>query len=168
MTKNQQLLQQEKTIKTLTDKEKLFAELAAENFYASETKPNYQLAIEAGYAEKSARQRAYENLNPRIKPYVVLRIEELKEDFRVRNQITPDKHMARLNQLGKKAENKGNLSVAGRMEELRGRVAGYYIDRKLVGHKKSMEDMTAEELDEQIKKIEEDWGRIASHDDKTK
>ena len=34
------------TTKTLTDKEKLFAELAAENYYASETKPDYQLAIE--------------------------------------------------------------------------------------------------------------------------
>ena len=130
MAKNQQMVQQETITKTLTDKEKLFAELAAENYYASDTKPNYQLAIEAGYAEGSARQRAYENLNPRIKPYVVLRIEELKEDFRVRNQITPDKHMARLNQLGIKAEAKGNLSVAGRMEELRGRVAGYYVERK--------------------------------------
>ena len=167
MAKNQQMVQQETITKTLTDKEKLFAELAAENFYASETKPNYQLAIEAGYAEKSARQRAYENLNPRIKPYVVLRIEELKEDFRVRNQITPDKHMARLMQLGRKAEAKGNLSVAGRMEELRGRVAGYYVERKLVGHKKPMEDWTEEELNAEIKKTEEDWARISNHDNKT-
>ena len=63
MAKNQQMVQQETITKTLTDKEKLFAELAAENYYASDTKPNYQLAIEAGYAEGSARQRAYENLN---------------------------------------------------------------------------------------------------------
>ena len=167
MTKNQQMMQQEKITKTLTDKEKLFAELAAENFYASETKPNYQLAIEAGYAEKSARQRAYENLNPRIKPNVVIYIEELKEDFRIRNQITPDKHMARLMQLGRKAEAKGNLSVAGRMEELRGRVAGYYVERKLVGHKKPMEDWTEEELNAEIKKTEEDWARISNHDNKT-
>ena len=167
MAKNQQMMQQEKHSKTLTDKEKLFAELAAENFYASETKPNYQLAIEAGYAEKSARQRAYENLNPRIKPNVVIYIEELKEDFRIRNQITPDKHMARLMQLGRKAEAKGNLSVAGRMEELRGRVAGYYVERKLVGHKKPMEDWTEEELNAEIKKTEEDWARISNHDNKT-
>ena len=166
MAKNQQMMQQEKITKTLTDKEKLFAELAAENFYASETKPNYQLAIEAGYNEKGARQRAYENLNPRIKPNVVIYIEELKEDFRVRNQITPDKHMARLMQLGRKAEAKGNLSVAGRMEELRGRVAGYYVERKLVGHKKSLEDMTEEELNAEIKQTEEDWALIAGHDKK--
>ena len=154
--------------KSLTDKEKRFAEIAAENYFSADTKSNSQIAVESGYSKESARQRGYENTTYKLKPHVVTYIEELKEDFRIRNQITPDKHMARLNQLGKKAENKGNLSVAGRMEELRGRVAGYYIDRKLVGHKKSMEDMTAEELDEQIKKIEEDWGRIASHDDKTK
>lgn len=156
------------TIKSLTDKEKRFAELAAENFYAPISKTNTQLAIEAGYAKDSARQRAYENFNPRIKPSVVIRIEELKEDFRVRNQITPDKHMARLNELGVKAEKKGNLSVAGRMEELRGRMAGYYIERKLVGHKKALEDMTVEELDAEIKRTEEDWALIAGHDNKEK
>ena len=138
------------TTKTLTDKEKLFAELAAENYYASDTKPNYQLAIEAGYAVGSARQWAYVNLIPRIKPYVVLRIEELKEDFRVRNQITPDKHMARLQHLGKKAEDKEMLGVALNAEVHRGKMAGYYIDRKL-NVNKDITDMTEEELDEQIK-----------------
>lgn len=153
-------------IKSLTDKEKRFAELAAENFYAPISKTNTQLAIEAGYAKDSARQRAYENFNPKIKPNVVIRIEELKEDFRVRNQITPDKHMARLNELGVKAEKKGNLSVAGRMEELRGRMAGYYIERKLVGHKKALEDLTEEELEDEQIKIVKDWERISSHENK--
>ena len=162
MAKNQQMMQQEKITKTLTDKEKLFAELAAENFYASETKPNYQLAIEAGYAEKSARQRAYENLNPRIKPYVVLYIEELKEDFRIRNQITPDKHMARLQQLGKKAEDKEMLGVALNAEVHRGKMAGYYIDRKL-NVNKEVSDMTEEELEQELKNKAEQYGLIDSH-----
>mgnify|MGYP006233377617 FL=1 len=61
-------------IKSLTDKEKRFAELAAENFYAPISKTNTQLAIEAGYAKDSARQRAYENFNPKIKPNVVIRL----------------------------------------------------------------------------------------------
>ena len=162
MAKNQQMVQQETITKTLTDKEKLFAELAAENYYASDTKPNYQLAIEAGYAEGSARQRAYENLNPRIKPYVVLRIEELKEDFRVRNQITPDKHMARLQQLGKKAEDKEMLGVALNAEVHRGKMAGYYIDRKL-NVNKEVSDMTEEELEQELKNKAEQYGLIDSH-----
>ena len=154
--------------KTLTELEKRFAELASENYFSQESKTNTQIAIEAGYAKESAYQRGYENTTYRIKPHVVERIEELKEDFRVRNQITPDKHMARLNQLGIKAEAKGNLSVAGRMEELRGRVAGYYVERKLVGHKKSLEDMTEEELNAEIKQTEEDWALIAGHDKEEK
>ena len=162
------IISKKQITKPLTDKEKLFAKLYVENLFSNDTRTNTDIAIQSGYAKDSAAQRDYVLTTFIFKNQVVMNFVELKEDFRVRNQITPDKHMARLNQLGKKAENKGNLSVAGRMEELRGRVAGYYIDRKLVGHKKSMEDMTAEELDEQIKKIEEDWGRIASHDDKTK
>ena len=153
--------------KSLTDKEKRFAEIAAENYFSADTKSNAQIAVESGYSKESARQRGYENTTYKLKPHVVTYIEELKEDFRIRNQITPDKHMARLMQLGRKAEAKGNLSVAGRMEELRGRVAGYYVERKLVGHKKPMEDWTEEELNAEIKKTEEDWARISNHDNKT-
>ena len=39
------------------------------------------------------------------------RIEELKEDFRIRNQITPEKHMARLNHLGRKAETENMIKI---------------------------------------------------------
>ena len=152
--------------KSLTDKEKRFAEIAAENYFSADTKSNAQIAVESGYSKESARQRGYENTTYKLKPHVVTYIEELKEDFRIRNQITPDKHMARLMALGKKAEQKGNLSVAGRMEELRGRVAGYYVERKLVSHKKSLEDMTEEELNAEIKQTEEDWALIAGHDKK--
>ena len=56
-------------------------------------------AISAGYAQDSAHQRAYENTTYKLKPHVVKYIEDLKEDFRVRNQITPEKHMARLNEI---------------------------------------------------------------------
>ena len=152
--------------KSLTDKEKRFAEIAAENYFSADTKSNSQIAVESGYSKESARQRGYENTTYKLKPHVVTYIEELKEDFRIRNQITPDKHMARLMKLGLKAEAKGNYSVAGRMEELRGRVAGYYVERKLVGHKKSLEDMTEEELNAEIKQTEEDWALIAGHDKK--
>ena len=60
---------------------------------------NTDIAISAGYAQDSAHQRAYENTTYKLKPHVVKYIEDLKEDFRVRNQITPEKHMARLNEI---------------------------------------------------------------------
>ena len=117
--------------KSLTDKEKRFAEIAAENYFSADTKSNSQIAVESGYSKESARQRGYENTTYKLKPHVVTYIEELKEDFRIRNQITPDKHMARLQQLGKKAEDKEMLGVALNAEVHRGKMAGYYIDRKL-------------------------------------
>ena len=77
------------TTKALTEKEKLFAKLYVENFFSNETRTNTDIAISAGYAQDSAHQRAYENTTYKLKPHVVKYIEDLKEDFRVRNQITP-------------------------------------------------------------------------------
>ena len=65
--------------------------------------------------------------------------EELKEDFRVRNQITPEKHMARLNELHEMAKSKGQLHTAMNAEVYRGKMAGYYVERQLV---KSGDDLT--------------------------
>ena len=91
-------------IKPLTDKEKTFAQLFVENMFSNDTRTNTDIAIAAGYAKESAHQRAYELTTYKLKPHVVKYIEELKEDFRVRNQITPEKHMARLNELHEMAK----------------------------------------------------------------
>ena len=148
--------------KSLTDKEKRFAEIAAENYFSADTKSNAQIGVESGYSKESARQRGYENTTYKLKPHVVTYIEELKEDFRIRNQITPDKHMARLQHLGKKAEDKEMLGVALNAEVHRGKMAGYYIERKL-NVNKDISDMTEEELDEQIKSKMDQYGLIDSH-----
>ena len=107
----------------------------------------------------SAYQRAYELLNPKICPHVVKYIGDLKEDFRVRNSITPDKHMARLEHLGRVAEEKAMLGVAMRAEELRGKVAGYYVDRQVI-KQDSVADMSEKELEQKMKQITEDYGLI--------
>ena len=148
--------------KSLTDKEKRFAEIAAENYFSAYTKSNAQIAVESGYSKESARQRGYENTTYKLKPHVVTYIEELKEDFRIRNQITPDKHMARLQQLGKKAEDKEMLGVALNAEVHRGKMAGYYIERKL-NVNKEVSDMTEEELEQELKNKAEQYGLIDSH-----
>ena len=148
--------------KSLTDKEKRFAEIAAENYFSADTKSNSQIAVESGYSKESARQRGYENTTYKLKPHVVTYIEELKEDFRIRNQITPDKHMARLQHLGKKAEDKEMLGVALNAEVHRGKMAGYYIDRKL-NVNKEVSDMTEEELEQELKNKAEQYGLIDSH-----
>jgi phage terminase small subunit len=139
--------------------QKIFANLYVENFYGKTSLNNTEIAIKAGYSPESSYQRAYELLNPKICPHVVKFIGELKEDFRVRNSITPDKHMARLEHLGRRAENKDMLGVAMRAEELRGKVAGYYVDRQII-KKDNINDLSEEQLEEKMKQITEDYSEL--------
>ena len=136
--------------KTLTDKQKMFCNLYVENYYGNSNLTNTQVAMKSGYAADSAYQRAYELLNPKISPHVVKRIGELKEDFRIKNNIDPDKHMARLNYLGQVAEENKMVGVALRAEELRGKVAGYYIDRQIIKSKDDLDNMSLEELEKKM------------------
>ena len=143
----------------LTQMQKIYANLYVENYYGKTSLSNTELAIKAGYSPDSAYQRAYELTNPKICPHVVKYIGELKEDFRVRNSITPDKHMARLEHLGRRAEEKNMLGVAMRAEELRGKVAGYYVDRQVI-KQDNMNDMSEEEIAAKMKQIAEDYKLI--------
>ncbi|MBD1158447.1 hypothetical protein IDG98_04470 [Pelagibacterales bacterium SAG-MED17] len=82
----------------------------------------------------------------------------MSEDFRIKHNIDPDKHMARLNFLGKEAEKNKMIGVALRAEELRGKVAGYYIDRQIIKNKgDDMENMSVEELEKSIQNLLLDW-----------
>jgi len=136
--------------KPLTEMQKEFARLHVENSFGKGMLSNTECAIKAGYAPESSYQRSYELLNPLICPHVVKYIGEMKEDFRKKNNIDPDKHMARLNYLGQLAEANKMVGVSLRAEELRGKVAGYYIDRQIIKSKKGIEDMTEEELGKKL------------------
>ena len=139
--------------KTLTEMQKTFSRLYVENHYGNSSLTNTQVAMKAGYSPDSAYQRAYELLNPRICPHVVKYIGELKEDFRIKNNIDPDKHMARLNYLGQIAEENKMVGVALRAEELRGKVAGYYIDKQIIKNSDGLDDLSVEELELKMKQI---------------
>ncbi len=139
--------------KSLTEMQKKFARLYVESSYGSKHLTNTEVAIQVGYSPESSYQRAYELLNPKICPHVVKYIGQLKEEFRQKNNIDPDKHMSRLNHLGRIAEENKMIGVSLRAEELRGKVAGYYIDRQIIKQKGSIEDMTEEELNERMHEI---------------
>jgi len=142
--------------KTLTEMQKMFSKIYVENHYGNSSLTNTQVAMKAGYSPDSAHQRAYELLNPRICPHVVKHIGELKEDFRIKNNIDPDKHMARLNYLGQVAEENKMVGVALRAEELRGKVAGYYIDKQIIKSVDGLDNLTVEEIELKMKQILED------------
>ena len=132
--------------KSLTEMQKKFARLYVESSFGSKHLTNTEIATKVGYSEDSAYQRAHELLNPKLCPHVVKYIGELQEEFRKKNNIDPDKHMARLNYLGQKAEQNKMVGVALRAEELRGKVAGYYIDRQIIKQKGNLDDLTEEVL----------------------
>ena len=154
--------------KSLTEMQKKFAKLYVESRFGSKHLTNTEIATKVGYSPESSYQRAYELLNPRLCPHVVKYIGELQEEFRKKNNIDPDKHMARLNYLGQKAEQNKMVGVALRAEELRGKVAGYYIDRQIIKQKASIDDMTEEQLNENIEKILDDHKHLITEkkDDK--
>ena len=134
----------------LTDKQKRFANLIVQNVGRYS---NTECAVQAGYEASSAYQRAYELLSPKISPHVVQYIGKIREDFFKKNQIDPQSHISRLHHLGLKAEEHKMFGVAARIEELRGKVAGYYIERVL---NRNLEDETEEQLEDKMKKILDD------------
>ena len=154
--------------KSLTEMQKKFAKLYVESRFGSRHLTNTEVATKVGYSPESSYQRAHELLNPKLCPHVVKYIGELQEEFRKKNNIDPDKHMARLNYLGQKAEQNKMVGVALRAEELRGKVAGYYIDRQIIKQKASIDDMTEEQLNENIEKILDDHKHLITEkkDDK--
>ena len=156
--------------KPLTELQKKFARLYVEAFYGKEYLSNTEVAIKAGYSPDSSYQRAYELLNPKISPHVVNYIGKLKEDFRIKHNIDPDKHMARLNHLANKAEQKDMFGVALRAEELRGKVAGYYIDRQIIKNNSTdpNADKTQEQLSEDMMKIIADHKHMLWTEDELK
>ena len=154
--------------KSLTEMQKKFAKLYVESRFGSRHLTNTEVATKVGYSPESSYQRAHELLNPKLCPHVVKYIGELQEEFRKKKNIDPDKHMARLNYLGQKAEQNKMVGVALRAEELRGKVAGYYIDRQIIKQKASIDDMTEEQLNENIEKILDDHKHLITEkkDDK--
>ena len=140
--------------KPLTEMQRKFADLYVENLGANKL-TNTQLAINSGYAPESAYQRATELLNPRICPHVVKYISERKAEFLQKNNIDPNKHLAALQYAKDRADKLDMLGVYLRAEELRGKVAGYYIDKQIIA-KKDLDDDSEEQLENKMKKILDD------------
>jgi len=104
------------------------------DFYVSKygEKSATQCAIDAGYNEAGAHVRASELLNPQINPNVVLEIQSRLAAMREVWDIDRDKHMAMLTRIRDEARIKGQYGVVAKCEELKGKVAGLYIEKSMV------------------------------------
>ena len=138
-----------------------------------------QCAINAGYARNSAHTRAHELLDWRLHPEVRQEIDRRLEDTRKVWEIDRDKNLRKLNDIGKKADAKGLYGVSLKAEELRGKVAGLYVEKQMV----MKAELTSDELNSKWKSLfknreemeylnqsmmEEVWGKEAKAIEDTK
>jgi len=142
--------------KRLTDIQKRFSEL---HVYHEGRKTPYECAVEAGYAEDSARVRASELRNPQRYPLVVQYIGELREEIQQKYEVTFEKHIKELARLREEALKKGSFSSAVNAEIGRGKAAGLYIEQKIIKTGK-LEDLTEQELESRMKQIIDEYAPI--------
>ena len=142
--------------KKLTDIQRKFSELYV---YNEGRKTPYECAVEAGYAEDSARVRASELRNPKRYPLVVKYISELREEIQQKYEVTFEKHIKELARIREDALKKGSFSSAVNAEVSRGKAAGLYIEHKIIKTGK-LEDMTEQELEKRMKQIIDDYSPI--------
>jgi hypothetical protein len=69
--------------------------------------------------------------------------------------------MGRLNHLGLQAEKNKMFGIAGQMEIARGKVAGYYIERKAILNNPTIDNMNLDQLYQRMRDIEKRNRHIA-------
>ena len=127
--------------------------------YNEGRKTPYECAVEAGYAEDSARVRASELRNPSRYPLVVKYLGELREEIQQKYEVTFEKHIKELARIREDALKKGSFSSAVNAEVSRGKAAGLYIEQKIIKTGK-LEDMSEAELEARMKQIIEEYSPI--------
>tara|TARA_R110000796_G_scaffold44547_4_gene108568 strand:- start:216 stop:728 length:513 start_codon:yes stop_codon:yes gene_type:complete len=142
--------------KKLTEQQIKFAQLLVTN---EGRKTPTECAIEAGYADGSARVRASELRNPQRFPLVVQYIGELRDEYNKKFEVDYGKHIAELGKIRQAALNKGAWSAAVNAEVARGKAAGLYIEQKIIRTGK-LEDLTSEELESRMKMIIDEYSPI--------
>ena len=151
----------------LSELQKKFAELYVEE---SGRYSNYEIAIRAGYSKDGARQRAYELLNPDISPHVVRYINELKSEQDEKYKINFNSHIKEMWNLREMAKAKNNVQTAVRAEELRAKAAGLHVEKQLIATKSmnNLENLSLEELQERMDKIQKLYGNVIGEEDEVK
>jgi phage terminase small subunit len=141
----------------LTDKQNKFVRILVESDgQLSKT----ECAKLAGYDEKSAYQRAYELTHPKHCPNVVEEISRYRADYLEKYKITADNHIQMLAKIRDQAFAEKMYGVAGRMEELRGKAAGLYIEKTMNLNKNEYDSMSEEEITQRMRQILEDHKEI--------
>ena len=138
--------------KQLTSRQMKFAHLIV---YGVDGNPitKTEAARLAGYSD--APSEGSKLTNPNRYPLVCAFISNLRDEVRQKYGITFERHLEELGNIrdrGKK--DKRNLAAAATTEIARGKVAGYYIDQKIIRHGK-IDDLNLDQLYERMRTIKE-------------
>ena len=116
-----------------------------------------QCAIDSGFGVAGARSRASELM---AKDKIRNEIDRQLEGIREKWKLTKDNHFQELGELREMAKGSKNVNAAVRAEELRGKVAGLYIDRQILaatkmiqlpdGTMKLEQDMTEQDYENKL------------------
>jgi phage terminase small subunit len=112
-----------------------------------------EAAKRAGYSD--AANEGSKMTNPNKYPLVCAHISNLRDEIRQKYGISFERHLEELGNIrdrGKK-DNR-NLAAAATTEIARGKVAGYYIDQKIIRHGK-IDDLNLDQLYERMRTIKE-------------
>ena len=141
------------TKRPLTDMQNKFVQILVESDgQLSKT----ECAKLAGYDDKSAYQRAYELTHPKHCPNVVQEIGRYKAEYMEKYKITPENHIQMLAKIRDQALAEKMYGVAGRMEELRGKATGLYVEKTMNLNKNEYDNLSEDELDQRMRQILED------------
>ena len=138
-----------KSFSDLTPKEKKFAELYVENWGQMKKQ---EIAVLAGYPEKSASNRASRLTNADRAPHVVKYIEFLynKEKKKYKDDLI---HYKNYDRLIKGAEGKGQFAAAINAEYHKGQAAGFY-EKNINLKTTNLEGMSRDELEKRLGELE--------------
>jgi phage terminase small subunit len=118
-----------------------------------------EAAVAAGYSQDRASVTASELQNPKLYPLVVQYIGELRTENQKKYDITFESHIMELGKIKNEALKNKAWSAAVNAEVARGKVAGLYVEQKIIRTGK-LDDLSEEELDKRITEVLDQYSPI--------
>ena len=125
-------------------------------------------ARKSGYSETVSKKMAYELQNPNKYPLVAEAIQDMKSELKDKYSVNMEKHLSRLEELGRKAEEEKHFSASINAEQLRGKVGGLYDPT--IRLENSIENLSREELVKRLNELQNkkidviDQSKIIDHE----
>ena len=96
-------------------------------------------------------------MNPYLCPHVVKAVQEYRQQLDQKYAVTYQRHIRRLDDIGRKAEENGAWSAVVQAEYRRGLASGLYVSRSEVRHG-AIDQMDKSEVLKALKEIKKNYG----------